>query len=368
MDSESQAKTHDIKRPLTSPNTHNHRDKARQAAVEDYLDQDKQGPGSVAHPHQPNYASSPEVPFYTIHQAGPNDNRSPVTQFSQHSNQAASNSNQAASNSNPNETSSRDAGPHDPIQTYEYAATPTREVDCQPSSPNAYHHKGSSNDFSSPSTFISTPNTIPRESFLSPGKNGSTWSPGSYYRTPGYPPPSQLPTCPVPPQFATAHGYPPEAPHIVPYSHVNFNPDGFEINQRGTFFPSQNIIHPPPPSATLPNMDPRDNGPRVPLEQHIGYALLSARLAGDVRPEATPSYRRFRRLNHRLLLTYQLKLVHLESRLYDQDSGEVSRNDRPRNGWSDAEERMRADDGDPMLRRRYEILQDIEETLLKYSK
>lgn len=105
---------------------------------------------------------------------------------------------------------------------------------------------------------------------------------------------------------------------------------------------------------------------KLPCSEHVGYALVAARMAGDVKSQTSPMYRRFRRLSHRLLLSYQVRLADLERELHIQDSIEAS--DREGSSRvSELEQRVRADNGDVFLRNRFDVLDRIEDILIKYN-
>ncbi|KAH6891321.1 hypothetical protein B0T10DRAFT_309439 [Thelonectria olida] len=211
----------------------------------------------------------------------------------------------------------------------------------------------------SPSISSSTPSDVVNDplSEYQPGSDLS-WSPEyPEYAIASQPPPQFTPS--FDPRFAGPHQYP-QYP-IPPYSEY-----GVPETPRGTApYPYFQAPPQPPPVAPQPST-PMAAAP--PVGPHPGnwvlngYALLAAKIAGDiVGPPVKPIYRRFDTASHRVLLSLQDQIVDLKERIDDMDATDAQR----RHG-APAAERVERGSGEEFHRRKGETMGMLTRKLQQY--
>jgi hypothetical protein len=171
-----------------------------------------------------------------------------------------------------------------------------------------------------------------------------------------------------PPQ--TPAGYPPPqepfAPQQLGLSSIDHSyHSGFTYaNQRSPALDPVFANQPPSYEPQHPEADeqmPVQNDD-LPVEALDGYASIAARLSGQSEPRIQPLYRRFDWLHHRILLYHQDRLGDLEEELIHLDSI-TTRN----GGHMSVSIREEREAKHAIHRKRYQVVQEIEALLRKYS-
>lgn len=144
----------------------------------------------------------------------------------------------------------------------------------------------------------------------------------------------------------------------VPPPHIPF------LNMPLTYPPGYGLP-PPPPPRLLPG---RQVSHLEPLDLS-GYELLVSRLSGSLEsePPIPPLYRRFKELNHRVLLGLQDELCYLEEMLQNLDHAD-SVNRRYRNGVLPASRRHDSMEPNEVIATRKAVIDQISNKLFQYSK
>lgn len=116
------------------------------------------------------------------------------------------------------------------------------------------------------------------------------------------------------------------------------------------------------------NRDGPEGDINIPFTDLTGYARIASAITGQVAPRVRPLYRQFEWLHHRLLLSYQDRLVELEDELIELDA--LSTATRRREGRRDlpCSEREERSEDSPYKRDKARAMRDIGHVLDAYSK
>ncbi|KAJ4235841.1 hypothetical protein NW759_000925 [Fusarium solani] len=115
------------------------------------------------------------------------------------------------------------------------------------------------------------------------------------------------------------------------------------------------------------NKDGPEGDINIPFTDLTGYARIASAITGQVAPRVRPLYRQFEWLHHRLLLSYQDRLVELEDELIELDA--LSTATRRREGRRDlpCSEREERSEDSPYKRDKARAMRDIGHVLDAYT-
>lgn len=185
---------------------------------------------------------------------------------------------------------------------------------------------------------------------------GPNYSGPAYPPYPYPPPPGQQPGLrPLSQQYPSGYGY--LDPKATTLSTAFAN--------RSSFHDSQ---YPDAQDMVAGNRGGPEGNIDIPFTDLTGYARIASAITGQVAPRVQPLYRRFEWLHHRLLLSYQDRLVELEDDLIDLDA--LSTDARRREGRRDlpCSERAERLEDSPYKRDKARVMRDIGHVLDAYSK
>ncbi|KAI8676762.1 hypothetical protein LRP88_10219 [Fusarium phalaenopsidis] len=184
---------------------------------------------------------------------------------------------------------------------------------------------------------------------------GPNYSGPAYPPYPYPPPPGQQPGLrPLSQQYPSGYGY--LDPKATTLSAAFANHPSFHDSQ---YPDSQDMV--------AGNRDGPEGNINIPFADLTGYARIASAITSQVLPGVRPLYRRFEWLHHRLLLSYQDRLVELEDELIELDA--VSTATRRREGRRDlpCSEREERSEDSPYRRDKARAMRDIGHVLDAYT-